>query len=56
VALLAIYFHWPSPGAISLDLVIDLNDVPDWYQRPTGTWFETYGRDFEESWDEELAE
>ena len=37
---LAIYFHRLDVGAVSMDLVVDLEDPPDWFTEPTGTWFE----------------
>ena len=37
---LLVYFHRLDAGAVSLDLVVDLEDPPDWYVQPTGTWFE----------------
>ncbi len=38
---LAIYFHRLDAWTVSMDLVVDLEDPPDWYSRPTGTWFES---------------
>jgi hypothetical protein len=37
---LVIYFHRLDAGVVSMDLVVDLEDPPDWYSQPTGTWFE----------------
>jgi hypothetical protein len=53
---LAIYFHWLDEVSISLDLVIDIGNPPDWFVRPSGTWFERYGHDFDESFDNDLIE
>lgn len=53
---IAIWFHWLDTDTVSLDLAVDLNDLPEWWVQPTGTWYETYARDLEQSWDSELVE
>ncbi len=37
---LAIYLEIRTPGVTSLYLVVDRLNLPDWFVRPTGTWFE----------------
>jgi hypothetical protein len=37
---LAIYLEVRPPTRVSLYLVVDGRNLPDWYQHPTGTWFE----------------
>jgi hypothetical protein len=39
-ARLLTYFHRVDGDEVSLDLVVDLRDPPDWFVQPTGTWFE----------------
>lgn len=35
---LLIYFHRVDSSTVSLDLVVDLRDPPDWFIQPEGTW------------------
>ncbi len=37
---LLIYFHLTPDDTVSLNLVVDLDDLPDWFLKPAGTWFE----------------
>lgn len=53
---LAIWFHALGDESLSMDLVVDLRDPRDWFTKPTGDWYETYARDFDRSWDDELRE
>jgi hypothetical protein len=53
---LAIYFHAATDESLSMDLVVDLRNPPAWYTQPTGDWYETYQREFDASWDEDLVE
>ena len=38
---LAIYLEIRTPGTVSLYLVVDGKNLPDWFTNPTGTWFES---------------
>lgn len=37
---LLVYFHRIDDHTVSMDLVVDMNNLPDWYEASTGTWFE----------------
>jgi hypothetical protein len=37
---LTIYLEFRHPGVVSLYLVIDSQNLPDWLLYPTGDWFE----------------
>ena len=37
---LRIWFHRLDADTVSLDLVVDVRDLPDWFVQPTGSWFE----------------
>jgi hypothetical protein len=37
---LAIYFDLREPNVVTMYLVVDGKNLPDWFSQPTGTWFE----------------
>jgi hypothetical protein len=53
---IALYFHFPEPTTISLDLALDLRNLPTWFIEPAGDWFEKYAEHFDQSWDIDLVE